>query len=386
MDAGVWALLIASCAVLTVVAAIFFADRLWMPTPHASGYWSLAFVTVVLCAVAYLVGYATGYAPWTIAIADGAMVLTVGVVWTGARRINGGRGGLPLVLGTVAAVAATALVGSDLASQYVTATALTVTSALAARETARGELRRLSPSRLLPVVFALHAVYTGGKVLMLLVVGERAPVMATLWGDAAASAIGTALGAAAGAVLIRILMRMRMRERGATDSSMLRMVAFADAARASGSRVGSVVVVRLDRTAQLRAAFGAPFVNGLTHRLQSVLAETVGPGTPGLRGAAGLAGTLLPPAVDLEGYAADVRTRFDALTADDDLGVALTLTFAVVETGGHHSPVVQAVRLLDETADGVPGHPAPVVTRSRHHGTVGPADPEPARRRDLDPV
>lgn len=151
---------------LVLLTGIFFLMETILRHNDAVGrLWIAFFIGAMFATFAYVVGLVDHEANWwATAVGNGAYTASVGFLWAGARRANGGRPLLSIAIAGGAAVALAALVRGPEGGYWAGAAemflGMAVFAVLTARECSRGELRRLVSARLLAtLLIALAAFY-----------------------------------------------------------------------------------------------------------------------------------------------------------------------------------------------------------------------------------
>lgn len=148
--------------------------------------WSVFFLSAMFTVFAYLVVSRDPEIWWANAAGNGAYVMAIGFLWSGARRANG-RGALlivPIALGALVAGAAL-LRGADggpSAGLFEMFTGVAVASLLTAVEFLRGDLARLLASRVLSVLMGGMGLYYVAHTVAILALGPDDPVFDSFFG------------------------------------------------------------------------------------------------------------------------------------------------------------------------------------------------------------
>ena len=181
-------LLLASGAVVTIAGFSFILNTVLRGADDVGRTWSIAFIAGILTTLSYAVSSAVTDPWWTIAAGNGALVLSLGAMWAGARQFNDRKGLLWVPLGVAVLVATAVLVrgpsGGDWAGAIEMFVAVAVFSILAGAETVRGRLRRTIHARALTVVFWGIGIYYVLRTIVFIVDSSTGEVFTRYWGTA----------------------------------------------------------------------------------------------------------------------------------------------------------------------------------------------------------
>jgi diguanylate cyclase (GGDEF)-like protein len=159
--------------------------------------WSLAFVAGMMVAVGYGVYIVSADAWWSISVANTALVVAVGALWSGCRVYNGRSSGF-LVVGVLAGVVGVlSLIPGPDGGEWAGAGPLwLVTAAMGALggyEALRGRLRRNVNGRILAIVLFVAAVFYAGRAVVFLTEGAGSDTFLAYFDSGTASILNMAL-------------------------------------------------------------------------------------------------------------------------------------------------------------------------------------------------
>lgn len=184
--------------------------------------WGIAFVGGILETLAYTIAGLEPTAWWTIAVGNGGVVLTFGMLWSGFRVANARRAlyAIPLVAG--AAVGLAALLrgphGGIWAGAFEMFVAVTIFAALGCVETLRGWLRRSVNARIIGVALFILTVYYALRAAVILIVGPDSHLFAAAFSPIVATLLDLSL-IVIGTTTISMLQTERFRRPGRVDPS-----------------------------------------------------------------------------------------------------------------------------------------------------------------------
>lgn len=188
---------LATSTVTTVAGIMFILDVLFgrgdaSGRPDASGrLWAVSYMAGMLTAISYAIWILLPGGWWAVAVGNGSMVFTAGLLWSGARAYNG-RGPLVWVVLAAAAVsgAAVLLAGPDAgawAGASVLFLGIAAFSALGAVESLRSPMRASWAARGLTVAFVVVALYYVLRLGVFLAAGPGSGEFRTLFSSEAAA-------------------------------------------------------------------------------------------------------------------------------------------------------------------------------------------------------
>lgn len=182
---------LATSTVTTVAGIMFILDTLFGRADASGRLWAVSYMSGMLTSISYAIWILLPDGWWAIAVGNGSMVFTAGLLWSGARAYNG-RGGLVWVPVAGAAVAGVAvlLAGPDAgawAGAGVLFLAIALFSALGAVESLRLPMRASWASRGLTVAFVVVALYYVLRTGVFLVAGPESGEFRTLFSSEAAA-------------------------------------------------------------------------------------------------------------------------------------------------------------------------------------------------------
>ncbi|MFK4731233.1 diguanylate cyclase [Agromyces mediolanus] len=177
---------------VTIIAGLMFILDTVLRRPDAAGrLWAVSFMGGMLTSISYAVWILVPGAWWAVGVGNGAMVLTAGLLWSGARAFNARNDLLwvPLVAATAAGVAVVAEGpdGGDWAGALPLFFALAAFSALGAAESLRRPMRSHWAARGLTVSFIVVALYYAFRTAAFLLVGPGDTLFRTFFGSEASA-------------------------------------------------------------------------------------------------------------------------------------------------------------------------------------------------------
>ncbi|ANP71424.1 GGDEF domain-containing protein [Cryobacterium arcticum] len=159
--------------------------------------WSLAFVAGIMVAVGYGVYVISDTAWWAIALANTALVISIGALWSGSRVYNGRPsafiivGGLALLVGVVTILPGEE--GGEWAGAALLWFIVSALGALGGAEAMRWRLRRNVNGRILAIVLFLAGAFYLGRAVTFLVDGPDSITFTTYFGTGTTSIFNMAL-------------------------------------------------------------------------------------------------------------------------------------------------------------------------------------------------
>ncbi|KAA9135831.1 diguanylate cyclase [Microbacterium caowuchunii] len=270
--------------VANVAGAVFIIDTLLRREDGPSRYWSVSFLSGMATTVAYTMWATDVGGAFSIALANALFVNTTGFLWLGSRVFNQRPVGLATgaVVLTDLVVAGAVLVegpdGGDWAGWLAMGISLVVLAVLAAVETVRRPMGRMTTSWLLAGVFAVQAVFYLARVIAFLLFGPGSDTFHTYFGSGTANIVTVVL-VIVGVVVISMLRASRtdlrrytwMSHVGVTTDGIMLSSTFASALQDVIERASwreelvAVISVRVEDIARIRSAFGADMSGDVTH-------------------------------------------------------------------------------------------------------------------------
>lgn len=270
--------------VANVAGAFFIVDTLLRRDDSAGRLWAIAFLSGMATTIAYAFWAAGSGGAVAIAIGNALFANTTGCMWLGSRKFNDRRSGpsTTLVVVVDALVAAAVLVegqdGGDWAGWLVMGVALVVFSALAAFETTRTPMGRISTARVLTAVFIAEGAFYLVRSIIFVGWGPESDLFLVWFGSLTANFVTVTLTIVAVAVL-SVLRAGRadlrgyswMTRVGVTSDGILQAPTIASALDDVVERAGwrddliALIAVRVEGIEQIRAAFGADVAGDVTH-------------------------------------------------------------------------------------------------------------------------
>ncbi|QYF73712.1 GGDEF domain-containing protein [Cryobacterium sp. PAMC25264] len=235
--------------------------------------WSLAFVAGIMVAVGYGAYLVSDTAWWAIALANTALVISIGALWSGTRVYNGRSsaflivGGVALLVGVVTMVPGEA--GGEWAGAGLLWVCVAVLGVFGGAEAMRGRLRRNVNGRILAIVLFLAAVFYAGRAIAFQIDGAESATFITYFGSGTTSIFNMALIVTA-CIAVSILRAERVGSNAVGDiavgihsaAGVLSGPAFRQAAadhlqRAEMSERGLAVIgADIDNLPEINTAFG----------------------------------------------------------------------------------------------------------------------------------
>jgi len=180
-------LLIAAGAVVAVSGVSFILNTVLRRNERYGRIWSIAFIAGILETVASLVWATSDDAWWASGVANGAIVLSLGLMWAGCRSYNERSRTYTWValLASILVILAAVLEGPRggyWAGIEVMFLGVVGFAALAGREAVSGALRRSVNGRVLSIVFWLVALYYLLRLLVFVTTGEYSEAFLSYFG------------------------------------------------------------------------------------------------------------------------------------------------------------------------------------------------------------
>jgi diguanylate cyclase (GGDEF)-like protein len=265
--------LLAADGLIVVTAAVAFVlNTVFRQNDGAGRLWSIAFVAGILATFSYFVwGTGANDGWWVVAVGNSAFVLSLALMWCGARAYNGRGAALPIAFALAVVTAAAVLVrgpdGGSWAGVIEMFLALLAASTLAAVECGRGRMRGVLSARVLVFVFACFAAFYVIRLVMALIVGPYSEIFDAVVGTRTSTLIDIALVVVA-ATSMSVLQSGRELREGEVGSSGFRIpgvlgpTLFAELAsdwlqRSRLARDPLVLVLfEVDNLAHIHTAFG----------------------------------------------------------------------------------------------------------------------------------
>lgn len=191
MNIDLYTIQLAMSTVIIVSGVMFILDAFLRKTDAAGRIWAVSFMAAILAAFAYAAWTVVPGAWWAISIGNAAIVLTPGLLWSGARAYNG-RGDLAWVGAIGSFVAGVAVLidgpdGGDWAGAGIMFALIAAFAGLGAMETLRPPMRQNWTARGLTVIFIVVALFYAVRTVVFLVRGPEDQVFSTFLGTEAAA-------------------------------------------------------------------------------------------------------------------------------------------------------------------------------------------------------
>ncbi|MGX5696690.1 hypothetical protein ACWKWP_10880 [Agromyces soli] len=182
---------LATSVVTTVCGVMFILDTLFGRADASGRLWAVSYMSGMLTSIAYAIWILMPGAWWAVAVGNGAMVFTAGLLWSGARAFDG-RSALVWAPGAGAVVAALAVLlagpdGGAWAGAGVLFVGIALFSVLGAVESLHAPMRESWAGRGLTVAFLVIALYYVLRTGVLLVAGPDSSEFRTLFGSEASA-------------------------------------------------------------------------------------------------------------------------------------------------------------------------------------------------------
>ncbi|WP_165064681.1 GGDEF domain-containing protein [Marisediminicola senii] len=176
VDIDLPTLLAANGAIVTISGVAFILATVLGRNDAIGRAWSIAFLAGIVTTACYAIWGYLGEDWWAAAIGNGAIVLAIGMMWSGCRLCNG-RTSLSAVSLALSAVTTLAVLvdgptGGEWAGAVTMFSCVSIFGALAGAETLRGAMRRNQHARVLTVVFWIVAVFYLARTVVFIAAGE----------------------------------------------------------------------------------------------------------------------------------------------------------------------------------------------------------------------
>jgi len=197
MDIDTTSLLVAAGVVVAVSGVTFILSTALGRNERYGRLWSIAFIAGMLETIATVVWGSSPNGWWAGPASNGALVLAIGLMWSGCREYNGrlALAWVPVV-GSAAVTLGGLLEGPDAgywAGAALSYVGIVVFAALAAIETVRGILRRSADARVLTLVFGIVSVYYSVRLVVFLAAGPTDTLFTVYFGTTTTTFIAVAL-------------------------------------------------------------------------------------------------------------------------------------------------------------------------------------------------
>jgi diguanylate cyclase (GGDEF)-like protein len=220
-------LLVANGLIVITAAAAFVLNTVFRQNDGAGRLWSVAFVAGILATFSYFVwGITPNDSWWVVAVGNGAFVLSISLMWCGARAYNGRKAALPVaVVLSVLTGAAVFVHGADdgaWAGAIEMLVALLAAGTLTAVECGRGRMRGVLSARVLVFVFVCFSAFSLVRLVVLVATGPGSEVFETFVGTRTSTLVDIALVVVA-ATSMSVLQSGRELREGEVGSSGFRI-------------------------------------------------------------------------------------------------------------------------------------------------------------------
>ena len=179
-------LLIAAGAVVAVAGVSFILSTALRRNERFGRIWSIAFIAGILETISEIVAGTSPAGWWAGSVANGALVLAIGLMWAGCRAYNGLRSLAWVAIVTSNVVAIAGLIQGPAGGYWTGAGPLFISiiafGALAGYETARGNLRRNVDARALTIVFWVVSIYYLFRFIAFIAAGPESEVFRLYFG------------------------------------------------------------------------------------------------------------------------------------------------------------------------------------------------------------
>lgn len=184
---------VATGLVVLTAATVFILETLLNRDSRTSRVWSLAYLAGILTALSYALWATMPEAWWTVAVGNGAFVVSAGAIWSGCRSFNGRRSLVWVAMAAGVATAAAAVVegpdAGDWAGAHVWLLGVGVFSVLGVAETFTGSMRNDANARGLSVVLVVEAALFLTRFVVLVAWGTEHVVFRSYLGTATTSIV-----------------------------------------------------------------------------------------------------------------------------------------------------------------------------------------------------
>ncbi|TFB77234.1 diguanylate cyclase [Cryobacterium glaciale] len=189
--------LVLNGVVVALCGVAFILNTAFNRNDSVGRIWSMAFIAAMTVTIAHGASATGQVIWWASVVANVALIIAVGSLWSGLRRYNGrGRGFRVLALISAFVFAATLLHGEP-AGRWAGAgevwIGVAVLAALGAREAVQGRLRRNLSSRILAFTLWVAAVAATARAVVFTVDGVTGAVFLTYFNTANATALSLCL-------------------------------------------------------------------------------------------------------------------------------------------------------------------------------------------------
>jgi diguanylate cyclase (GGDEF)-like protein len=345
-------LLVAAGAVVAIAGVSFILNTVLRRNDLYGRIWSAAFIAGILETVSYLVWATSDAAWWASSIGNGALVASLGLMWTGARTYNERRRNyLALtLLGSFLALGASLVAGpdgGDWAGAEVMFLGVVVFSALAGWESIRGTLKRSVNGRVLTIVFWTVSVYYLLRLIVLVGLGEDSEAFVDYFGTITTTFIAIILVIVAAISMSVLQPADSTREHGSgrrtgtlvipgvTSAEQFEQQAKDWLARSKRDREPVVLLeIAIDNLEHINTAFGRELGDDTIRTVGRIACEN----TPAasLVGYLGIDRFLVITSLPSFGSPTDIAERLQTALVetpvDSDQGVRATATFGLATT------------------------------------------------------
>jgi diguanylate cyclase (GGDEF)-like protein len=191
-------LLAAAGAVVAVAGVTFILNTVLRRNDLYGRLWSVGFIAGILETISYLIWATSPHAWWAASIGNGALVLSLALMWSGCRAYNDRTRNYVWISFLASALVTLASAvegenGGDWAGAEIMFSGIVVFSGLAAWESLRGALKRTINGRVLSIVFWIVALYYLLRTIVFLGAGENSTVFDDYFGTVTTTFIAIVL-------------------------------------------------------------------------------------------------------------------------------------------------------------------------------------------------
>ncbi|NYD66950.1 GGDEF domain-containing protein [Agromyces atrinae] len=184
-------LTLVTAVVVVTVGLVFILDTLLWRDNRPGRIWSISFMSGMLTVFSYMLWSTDTAFWWAIAIGNGAFVLSIACLWSGARVFNG-RNALLWVTAAAPAVAVVAVLiegpqGGSWAGAFFELAGVSAFAVAAGVEMLRGRLGAIGYARITAVAFFTAGSFYIVRTIIFVAFGAGSPYFTTFFGSEAAS-------------------------------------------------------------------------------------------------------------------------------------------------------------------------------------------------------
>jgi len=182
---------------VAVCGTTFLLTTLLQRNDGVGRLWSVFFIGLMFALFGYLVGSTVAQAWWAFPVANGGFVLSLGLLWAGARVANSRRTYAALPLGLAVLTLVLGILQGPADGYWIGALelfiAVAILTTLSAWEFSRGRLRSLTSARVTTVTLSLMTAYYAVRAGAFVVWGPGDPAFDVAFGSATSTLLETCL-------------------------------------------------------------------------------------------------------------------------------------------------------------------------------------------------